>query len=92
MLAQSWSMAVISKYADGANNVPSVVGHLAFLFHTHAEITLPGFCLWRLLGLWMEGAWRLELLFCEYQELSDKAAGFKARGCYMLLLTSNLEG
>ena len=60
---QSWSMAVICKYADGRNNVPSVVGHLAFLFHAHAEIILRGFCLWRPLGLWMEGALRLELLF-----------------------------
>lgn len=59
---QSWSMAVICKYADGRNNVPSVVGHLAFWFHAHAEIILPGFCLWRPLGLWMEGASRLELL------------------------------
>ena len=57
MLAQSWSMAVICKYADGRNNVPSVVGHLAFVFHAHAETILPGFC------LWMEGASRIELLF-----------------------------
>lgn len=28
-------------YADGGNNVPGVVGHIAFLFHAHAENIWP---------------------------------------------------